>query len=96
VNKFKDTLRYRFKAHALKRLQERYGLTMNYKEWYEFKSKTSMAKFITKMPPDRVLRMLPFKGHQLFFVWDKTIGEIVTFLPPSDSRCQGVLEHALP
>jgi hypothetical protein len=94
MRKFQDTLRYRFKAHALKRLQERYGLSMSHVEWQDFKSKTSMAQFITKMPPDRVLRALPFQGHMLFFVWDKSIGEIVTFLPPTDSRCQGVL-HAI-
>ncbi len=79
---------YRFKAHAMKRLKERYGVVMTDKEWQEFKSKTSMAEFVKQLPPNRVLRAMVFNDTKLFFVWDRTIGEIVTFLPVDDSRCQ--------
>lgn len=90
MSKVKEILGYRFKAHAHKRLKERYGITMSDKEWQEFKSKTSMAQFIKQLPSNRVLRALPFHEQTLFFVWDRVIGEIVTFIPANDPRCQGV------
>ncbi len=75
-----------FRSHARNRLWERYQIAMDNQEWQAFKSKTSEAKFIKKLTDVRVLRALPYKDKMLYFIWDKNVGEIVTFIPKEDSR----------
>ncbi len=78
----KEHKRRCFKSHARRRLLERYNINVSDKEWSYLKSKVSEAKFVRNITPIRVLKSFPFKQKTLFFVYDRFVGEIVTFLPP--------------
>ena len=78
----KKTLRGYQKIHAKKRAQERFGVNLTSEE-YEALCKTiknNGAHLIKKLSNTRSIFNLCHKGKDLFAVYNKTTGRIVTFL----------------
>lgn len=79
-----------YKYHAKRRARERYGVNLSVEELVDIKNNIRKTKFVYKVKhSNRVIRRVFHAGKQMFFIWDKEMNEIITFLPADDSRCKG-------
>ena len=74
---------YSHRAHAKRRLMERYGLLLNREGYLELRElvRRSHGRLIVRDGKTTIWRV-PYQGRELLTIYNGSTHEIVTFLPP--------------